>query len=147
MLLSLMHFYLDLFDRGQRIQVKQLQDMDSYVQSGEEYFPEGTIMENLHWDISMISDEIEITEFCKNGTELYFHCQNNSGKAIEVELPLLYYPGYKAIYVKENKENPVTLTVGENNVVSILIDGNMDSDIKVFYKEPWYWQTLFCCRN
>lgn len=140
MLLSLMHFYLDLFDRGQRIQVKQLQDMDSYVQSGEEYFPEGTIMENLHWDISMISDEIEITEFCKNGTELYFHCQNNSGKAIEVELPLLYYPGYKAIYVKENKENPVTLTVGENNVVSILIDGNMDSDIKVFYKEPWYWR-------
>lgn len=140
--LSAGHYFTDLFDRGQRIQVRQQQDMDSYVESGEEYLPKGTVTEDLQVGILSMADGVEITEVEKNGTNLRFHCRNTSDQVKEVELPLLYYPGYRAVSVEENtQECNIRLTVGENNVVSLLIDGNTDSDIMISFREPWYWRT------
>lgn len=139
--LSAGYYFVDLFDRGQWIQVRQQQDMDSYVASGEEYFPTGTVMEDLQVGMLGVADGVEITEAEKNGTNLQFHCRNTSDQVKEVELPLLYYPGYHAVSVEENaQECNIRLTVGDNNVVSLLIDGNTDSDIRILFKEPWYWR-------
>lgn len=139
--LSAGHYEGDLLERAQKIQVRQQQDMDSYVASGEEYLPVGTDMESLCMEMLYADEAVEVTAFERDGITLRFHCKNASDGRKRLELPLVYYPGYQADATDQDAAgHKVRLESGENNVVCLFIDGNTDADICVSFVEPWYWR-------
>lgn len=139
--LSVGHFTIDLFQRGERIQVHSLDEMDSYVASGEEYLPVNTILDNLKTQELYQDEEIEVSNEIKSGTTINIHVKNMSEQAETVELPLLYYEGYDAAGRTSDKEKIYIETKdGNNHVLGIVIPGKMECDIRIAFHEPWYWK-------
>lgn len=149
MLLAAAHFMTDLSERGERIEVRSTNDMDSYVGSGEEYLPVGTVPEELkNEDLNNgegiddgIINGIVISEYKKAGTNVRLHCENSSDADKILEIPLLYYDGYKAI-ATDIKGDRCELNIyeGNNGVVSIVIPGQSVYSIKIGFYEKWYWR-------
>jgi hypothetical protein len=137
---SAIYYMTDLYNRGQRIEVYSVEDMGTYVASGEEYLPMGTDVEGLTED-NLTKVGVEISDYSKQGTTILFHCKTTSDNNGIVELPLIYYKGYKAIGI-DNAGNKVNLdiTEGNNHVISLVLDKDSEYDITVSFKEPWYWR-------
>jgi hypothetical protein len=137
---SATYYMTDLYKRGQKIEVYSVEDMGTYVASGEEYLPIGTDVENLTED-NLANAGVEISDYSKQGTTISFHCIVTSEDNGIVELPLIYYKGYKAVGIDQagNKVN-LDITEGNNHVISIVLDKDSEYDITVYYKEPWYWR-------
>ena len=149
MLLSAAHFMTDLFDRGERIEVRCAADMDSYVGSGEEYLPVGTVPEELKKENLNNGDGIDdgiingivISEYDKDGTNVALHCENSSDTDKVLEIPLLYYDGYKAIAADmQGDRHELNIYEGNNGVVSVVIPGHSAYNIQIGFYEKWYWR-------
>ena len=54
-----------------------------------------------------------------------------------IELPLLYYKGYRA---KESGGEILPVVCGENNVVRVLVPSGFQGIIEVDFKGFWYWR-------
>jgi hypothetical protein len=134
------HYMADLWNRAQKIQVHSIEDMDTYVASGEEYLPADTEAENLLND-SLTVEGVEISGYNKYGNRIAFHCKSTSSDEGIVELPLLYYKGYKASGrdLQGNDVN-IDITAGSNHVIRLIIKSGTECDISVQFKEPWYWR-------
>lgn len=141
MSLSAGHFMMDLLNRGQRIQIHSVTDMDSFVASGEEYLLVNTVLDDLKQENLLHAKDIEVSDYIKAGTTITFHAKNAAERAGRMELPLLYYEGYRAIATREDGTNiPLEISAGQNNVVSIELEAGMDCDVTVGFCEPWYWR-------
>lgn len=144
--LSAGHFMTDLLERGERIQVSSVTDMDSFVMSGEEYLPVNTVLDELTKEKLQISEGIEISDYQKNGTTIRLHVKNMAEKEGQLELPLLYYKGYQAEEIqKDGTRLPVEVQAGRNNVVSLRLEAGSEGDIAVEFREPWYWRAGEIC--
>ena len=141
MSLSAGHFMMDLLNRGQRIQIHSVTDMDSFVASGEEYLLVNTVLDELKQENLFLADGIEVSDYMKAGTTITFHAKNAAERAGRMELPLLYYEGYRAIATREDGTNiPLEISAGQNNVVSIELEAGMDCDVRIEFCEPWDWR-------
>lgn len=135
------HFMIDLLDRGERIRIHSVTDMDSFVASGEEYLPVNTILDDLKQENLFCEEGIEVSDYTKAGTTIRFHGKNTAENAGSLELPLLYYEGYEATAtLSDGTGIPLEVSAGKNNVLSIELDAGMDGDVIVAFKEPWYWR-------
>ena len=77
-----------------------------------------------------------VRDYRKQGSNLSFVLDVPAGSAY-VEVPLLYYPGYKA----EADGAPCLVTRGENNVMRILrIREGTDIPVRVWFKPPVVWR-------
>ena len=134
------YFMVDLLNRGERIRIHSVADMDSFVASGEEYLLVNTVLDELkthQWK----SESIEVTDYSKKGTTITMHCVNTTSSEQDQEVPLLYYEGYQAVGTSldgTNKE--LTVSAGKNNVMSISIEAGGEYDIVLSFCEPWYWR-------
>ena len=54
-----------------------------------------------------------------------------------IELPLLYYKGYRA---KESGGGILSVVCGENNVVRVLVPSGFQGIIEVDFAGFWYWR-------
>lgn len=149
MLLSAAHFMTDLFERGERIEIRSVADMDSYVESGEEYLPVGTVpdelkVENLNSKAGIsdgIINGIAISGYHKDGTNVSLQCENSSDTDKVLEIPLLYYEGYKAIATDmQGNRYELNIYEGNNGVVSLVIPSQAVYNIKIGFYEAWYWR-------
>lgn len=62
LLLSVGHFVIDLNQRAERIQVRSIEEMDTFVASGEEYLPVDTILDKLKAQELYKDDCVEISD-------------------------------------------------------------------------------------
>lgn len=131
--LSMGYFFYDLSDRGSRIVVDSLADMDSNVASGEEYLPLGTDVDSF--DVENLNQSIDIEKFEKKGTDILLTCTNTYETELILELPLLYYRGYTA----RAEKTKLLVFAGDNNVAAIFIPQGTH-EITVSFDEPWYWR-------
>lgn len=135
------YFMVDLLERGQRIHIHSITDMDSFVASGEEYLPVNTVLDDLKQENLYIAEGIEISDYDKTGILVEFHCKNTAKNEGRLELPLLYYKGYQATgTVSDGTSFPIEVSAGQNNVISIELEAGMDCDILIEFCEPWYWR-------
>lgn len=135
------YFMVDLLNRGERIQINDVTDMDSFVASGEEYLPVNTVLDDLKQENLFVGEEIEVSDYEKTGTTIIFHCKNTGETDSRLELPLLYYEGYQATgTVADGTSFPIKVSAGQNNVVSMELEAGMDCDVIVEFCEPWYWR-------
>lgn len=110
---------------------------NSYL-SGREYLPLGTDESLLKAGRVITSEGLSYRDFKKDhaGTRLY--CENNAAADGYVELPLLYYRGYRAVDVDTGEQFAVS--DGENHVVRVEVPGGYRGTVYTSFVSPWYWR-------
>lgn len=117
------------------------QDMDTNVESGEEYLPVNTISDEFDTDNIYKNDNVIIRNLSRKGIQLRFTCVNNNDTEQTVDLPLLYYKGYDAVARNEaGIKQHLACMSGNNQVVSIIIPAKFKGNVTVDFKEPLYWR-------
>lgn len=135
------YFMVDLHNRGERIQIHSVNDMDSFVASGEEYLPVNTVLDDLKQENLFVTEGIEVSDYTKTGTTIEFHAKNTADGVGRMELPLLYYEGYHAAATLEDGTSiPLVITAGNNHVVSIELEADTECEVTIAFCEPWYWR-------
>lgn len=141
LLLSVGHFVIDLNQRAERIQVRSVEEMDTFVASGEEYLPVDTVLDKLKTQELYKDDCVEISDVVYHGTSITMHVKNTSAQQIVLELPRLYYAGYQALEVTEEGQHfPIEVTDGTNHVIKLMIPEQTEGNITLSFREPWYWR-------
>ena len=141
LLLSVGHFVIDLNQRAERIQVRSIEEMDTFVASGEEYLPVDTILDKLKAQELYKDDCVEISDVVYHGTSITMHVKNTSAQQEGLELPRLYYAGYQALEVMDEGQHfPIEVTDGINHVIKLMIPEQTEGNITLSFREPWYWR-------
>lgn len=141
LLLSVGHFVIDLNQRAERIQVRSVEEMDTFVASGEEYLPVDTVLDKLKTQELYKDDSVEISDMVYRGTSITMHVKNTSAQQAGLELPRLYYAGYQALEVTDEGQHfPIEVTDGTNHVIKLMIPEQTEGNITLSFREPWYWQ-------
>ena len=141
LLLSVGHFVIDLNQRAERIQVRSVEEMDTFVASGEEYLPVDTILDKLKTQELYKDDCVEISDVVYHGTSITMHVKNTSAQQMGLELPRLYYAGYQALEVTDEGQHfPIEVTDGTNHVIKLMIPEQTEGNITLSFHEPWYWR-------
>lgn len=81
--------------------------------------------------VAVSSDEIAIHDFRKQGTTVQFTYKNASKEDGFVEVPLYYYPGYKAW----NNGAETEISAGDNGIARIYVPGGSGGELLVKYRE------------
>ena len=141
LLLSVGHFVIDLNQRAERIQVRSVEEMDTFVASGEEYLPVDTVLDKLKTQELYKDDSVEISDVVYRGTSITMHVKNTSAQQVGLELPRLYYAGYQALEVTDEGQHfPIEVTDGTNHVIKLMIPEQTEGNITLSFREPWYWR-------
>ena len=141
LLLSVGHFVIDLNQRAERIQVRSIEEMDTFVASGEEYLPVDTVLDKLKTQELYKDDSVEISDVVYRGTSITMHVKNTSTQQAGLELPRLYYAGYQALVVTDKGQHfPIEVTDGTNHVIKLMIPEQTEGNITLSFREPWYWR-------
>ncbi|MBP5519423.1 MAG: hypothetical protein J6X84_02430 [Treponema sp.] len=104
----------------------------SNVIEGAEYLRDGADIEKFDGKIK--TENVQISNINRNANKFRFYAvaQNNGF----VELPMLNYKGYHAL--GSGGEN-LSIIDGENKVIRILLPKDFDSEIIVYFKQPFIW--------
>ena len=141
LLLSVGHFVIDLNQRAERIQVRSIEEMDTFVASGEEYLPVDTILDKLKTQELYKDDSVEISDVVYRGTSITMNVKNTSAQQAGLELPRLYYAGYQALEVTDEGQHfSIEVTDGTNHVIKLMIPEETEGNITLSFREPWYWR-------
>lgn len=87
-----------------------------------------------------------VTEFEKKYTNIYAHVVVDKDNVGLVEVPLLYYRGYKAVDVDTGKEL-MLYNVGSSARVGVILESGYEGNIKVYYagKTTWHIAEAVSC--
>ena len=107
---------------------KQYTDEVHYSLGGVEYAPSGIDLSELDKSFEYFSNNALFVSTIKNGTTIYIDYNGNYYSDSYIEVPLVYYKGYKAI---ENNQQ-LTVAKGNNGNVRIYINDTKGS-VKVYY--------------
>ncbi len=81
---------------------------------------------------------IEIIDSKKNGLDVAFSYRTNeSGQERYVDLPLFYYPGYRA---EDSGGNVLPVDKSENGLVRVHFVSQNEGTVRVFFKERMLWR-------
>lgn len=112
--------------------------MGSGYIAGAEYLPYGADAA-LFWTHDPYAGEmVAITDYHKDGIKIEMHCQNRGDKTEIVELPLLYYYGYRAYDKITGQE--LTITTSDNYAVCVEVPADYEGTVQVTFVSPWYWR-------
>ena len=81
---------------------------------------------------------VAITDYHKDGIKIEMYCQNRGDKTEIVELPLLYYYGYRAYDKITGQE--LTITTSDNYAVCVEVPAGYEGTVQVTFVSPWYWR-------
>ena len=124
---------------------------NSYI-SGGEYVLLGTDTGKLTYKGPVCTEKIYLNSYEKKGCYVRIDCDCGHRETVKIktpeyegyvdkgqyiELPLLYYKGYRA---KESGGEILPVVCGENNVVRVLVPSGFQGIIEVDFKGFWYWR-------
>lgn len=114
-------------------------DIDALGLTGDnvtEYLIEGTDIDSLIPG-SITSENLELWDYEKEGIRIFFTCENSTEEDGYVELPLLWYPNYRA---RDAAGGKLTIEAGNNNVIRVLVPAGYYGDVTVEYKHLTSWR-------
>lgn len=115
-------------------------DIDALGLTGDnvtEYLIVGTDINELKPGTVALSENVMLENYEKQGVTVSFTCENPSGESGYVELPLLWYSNYRA---KDMNGNNLTITLGDNNSIRVLIPAGYFGNVSVEYKHLALWR-------
>lgn len=98
-----------------------------------EYFKTGTNLSLFDENLYTTSEEVEVVSYDKSGTNVALEL-SGAMDGSWVEVPLLNFPGYKAV---DDSGNDLEVVDGNNNVVRVMLTEN-SSQVNVSYGSLWY---------
>ena len=102
-----------------------------------EYLLEGTDQDKILKMSSPEGENIQIDSYEKEYTNVKITCHNLSSNENKVEIPLLYYRGYKAQNLQTQQD--MKISMGEYGAVAVTLPGNFQGEIEVYFQSFWYW--------
>lgn len=105
---------------------------------GEEYLPFGTDSSQLFYNAPTGGKDVEIISYTKDNLNIDLYCTNSSKETKYVEVPLIYYTGYKAKDAASGEN--LEITYGDNHVIRVLIPPDYSGTIQISFPGRWYWR-------
>lgn len=119
----------------QRAYVWSEYEVGSMLNQNEYLYP-GTDKSSLNQEW-IPSEAVRLKEAGKDGLSVTFFYEGNQGPGQSyVDVPLLYYPGYRA-FQAEGKE--LNIARSENNKIRVFLE-EPEGVVKVFFQEPVLWR-------
>ena len=106
--------------------------------AGEEYLPYGTDRSRLVYHAPSSSENVLIRDVEKGSLRYNTLCLNDSGEEGFLQLPLLYYKGYRSFDSASGQ--PLECYDGENHFVSVRIPAGYEGTVVTRFVSPWYWR-------
>ena len=134
-------FMVDVLREGNAFQAVFSQDMDTNVESGEEYLPVNAISDDFDTENLYKNESVEVTGLERDGIRLDFGCVNHSETEQVLDLPLLFYKGYMAVgQDTTGTKQELHCAAGNNQVVCVIVPAGFAGSIAVDFQEPVYWR-------
>jgi len=112
--------------------------MSTFSQIGGEYVPSGTDTANLNRTyVYNLDGSLWVPDYSIDSREVKFYCENGTDNSGIVTVPRLFYRGYRAVAEDGQK---LELTKDELNAVSVVVPAGFKGNVRVFYREPFYWR-------
>lgn len=105
--------------------------------SGAEYLPYGTDASQLIYREPIPGGDVEIESSEKGPLTVEVSCRNPGGESA-LNLPLLYYKGYRA-YDRDTGDR-LEVYAGANNTVHVKVPAGYEGTIRTAFVSPWYWR-------
>ncbi len=112
--------------------------MGSGYIAGAEYLPYGADASRFWTHDPYAGENVEITDYQKDGIVIEMNCRNHGENTETVELPLLYYYGYRAYDKASGQE--LTITTSDNFAVCVEVPAGYEGTVHVAFYSPWYWR-------
>lgn len=120
------------------VRIYNAEGMGSGYIAGQEYLPYGTDASRLVWRAPVAGGSVEV-EGCEQGPlRMAVSCRNPGGEAGSLDLPLLYYKGYRAW--DEDTGERLAVYAGENNTVHVSVPAGYEGTVRAAFVSPWYWR-------
>ncbi|MGN1146555.1 MAG: hypothetical protein ACI4R5_08900 [Acetatifactor sp.] len=108
-----------------------------FISDGE-YLIEGTDAGKLTYAGALVGEGVTVTDYEKEYLRVSVNCANTGGRDSYVELPLLFYKGYRAVDCNTGGE--LAVCAGDNNVVRVPVPAGFAGNIEVKFVSPLYWR-------
>lgn len=106
---------------------------------GGEYLPAGTDVSRLSYGGAVGEEQVNILEFSKERLDTATLAENGDVEQTRyLELPMLYYKGYRAEDMATGEALPVL--AGDNNVVRVQLPPGYQGRVRCRYAGEWYWR-------
>lgn len=128
----------DMLQTDNNYRIYGEEGMGSGYIAGAEYLPYGADADQFWPHDPYAGESVDVTDYRKDGIKIEMHCQNRGGATETVELPLLYYYGYRAYDKTIGQE--LTITTSDNYAVCVEIPAGYDGTVQVTFRSPWYWR-------
>ena len=112
--------------------------MGSGYIAGAEYLPYGADASQFFTHDPYAGSGVEITDYHKDGITIEMFCRNQNAQTETVELPLLYYYGYRAYDQASGQE--LDIVTSDNFAVCVEVPAGYEGTIHVAFYSPWYWR-------
>ena len=108
-----------------------------FISDGE-YLLEGTKASKLTFEKGATAGEgVSVSEYAKRYLNVKLSCVNAGGGEGYVEVPMLFYKGYRAL---DGEGEGLKVCAGDNHVVRVILPGGFDGDVEVRFVSPLYWR-------
>lgn len=132
-------YLLDYMNASQStVKIYNEEDMGVGYISGAEYIPEGTVEEDITFREPEIGEGVQMTDYRKEYLRINLECNNQGKHDSFIDVPLLYYKGYRAVETESGKK--LEICAGENNTVRVLIPASFDGTLEIRFVPPVYWR-------
>lgn len=100
-----------------------------------EYAPAEYDYESLTGDYTVSSDALQIDSLQKRGTTITSTVRNPEDSTVILQLPLFYFPGYKAF----GEGASLPLSSSQTGLIQVEIPPGYNGLLKVQFKQPVFW--------
>ncbi len=128
----------DLVHKTKFVKIYNAEGMGSGYIAGQEYLPYGTDASKLLWRLPAAGGTVEIEGSEQGPLTMEVICRNPGGENGSLDLPLLYYKGYRAWDRDTGERLPVY--AGENQTVHVSVPPGYEGTVRAAFVSPWYWR-------
>lgn len=139
-LLSAEYMISDLVNHAPAVKIYDTEALDDNRICTEEYLPEGAEPELFIHETAVAEEGVDIISFQRDRLNIRIQCANESAQKRYIELPLVYYEGYRA---QDGGGNRLAVSCGENKTVLLELPPDYVGEIFVFFREPMMWTITF----
>lgn len=105
--------------------------------SGAEYLPYGTDATQLIYRAPIVGGDVEIEGYEKGPLTVEVSCRSYGAEG-SLNLPLLYYKGYRAYDADTGEE--LEVYDGVNHTVHVKVPEGYEGTVRTTFVSPWYWR-------
>lgn len=109
----------------------------SHIANGSEYLPAETNIDQSVREIQA-GENVDAKVIERSYNNFLIECENKTETDDRIELPLIYYIGYRAMDQETGER--LEVQAGEGKQVNVLLPGKYSGKVQVCFEEPFSWR-------